>query len=90
MKKLALTTVIALGVAAPALAQTQLEASVGAEAGQYTLSELVQLKDAATRTSNEGRVYFGNEQINFSAKNQHNGTARSIFATLAEESRDND
>ncbi|MDJ0826068.1 MAG: hypothetical protein QNJ16_11255 [Rhodobacter sp.] len=89
MKKV-IFTVIAMGVAAPALAQTQLERSVGAAPGQYTLNELVQLKDAATRTSNEGRVFFGNEQINFSAKNQHNGTARAIFDQLAEESRDDD
>lgn len=87
MKKFAITTIIALGVAAPALAQSQLERSVGAAAGQYTLGELVKLKDLDSYSGNEGRVYLGNENINFSASNRHNPVAQRIFRQLAEESR---
>ena len=87
MKKLALTTVIALGVAAPALAQSQLEQQFGTG---FTIGELALLKDVSTEESNEGRVFLGNEKIRFSAMNQHNDAARAIFDRLAEEARDND
>ena len=87
MKKFAITTIIALSVAAPALAQSQLERSVGAAAGQYTLSELAQLKAASTESGNEGRVYLGYPKINFSASNVHNPVAQRVFDRLAEESR---
>ena len=88
MKNAVIATVIALGVAAPAMAQSQLEASVGAAPGQYNLSELAQLADAATKTDNEGRVYFGYAKTHFSASNAHNSVAASIFAQIAEEGRD--
>jgi hypothetical protein len=89
MKTLVITTILALGVAAPAVAQSQLEQSVGAEAGQYSLSELVQLKQSETESGNEGRVFLGNDKFNFSAKNAHNGVAARIFADIAAEQSGN-
>ncbi len=87
MKKLALTTALVLGAAAPALAQTQLEASLGVDAGQFTLNELVQLKNAASIDSNnDARVFIDNEVVRFSASDAHNGTAQDIFARIAAES----
>lgn len=59
MKKI-LVTLIALTAAAPALANDQLARSLGVEPGQYTLSQLVALKDAATRTGNEAVVNLDN------------------------------
>ena len=87
MKKFAITTIIALGVAAPALAQSQLERSVGAAAGQYTLGELVQLKGLDENSGNEGRAFLGNPKVNFSAANIGNPVAKRIFEQIANESR---
>lgn len=87
MKTLALSTIIALGFAAPTLAQTQLERLVGAESGQYTLNELVQIKAASDTTTNEKNVYLGNQKLRFSSSNVHNATAAKIFDELAAESR---
>ena len=87
MNKLAITTVLALGIAAPAIAQSQLEQSLGAEAGQYTLNELALLKAVSTEEGNDGRVYLGNRKIVFSADNIHNATAARIFDELAEAAR---
>jgi predicted transcriptional regulator len=89
MKKFALTAVIALGVAAPAFAQTQLESSLGVEAGQYTLSQLVELKSRQTNSGNEKTAYFEADTMNFSASNKHNSVAQRIFRQLAEENRGN-
>ena len=85
MKKFALTTIVALTVAAPALAQSQLERSVGAAAGQYSVSELARLANAQNDSGNEAVQYFGNETIRFSSRNLHNDTAKSIFDRLADE-----
>jgi hypothetical protein len=46
MKRIALTTAIALGLAAPALANDQLANKAGVESGVYSNSELVQIIDA--------------------------------------------
>ncbi len=64
MKRLALTTAIAVGLAIPAAASNeQLAASIGVEPGQYTLAELVALQAAIDdndqqliRAIQEGRV----------------------------------
>ena len=90
MKHLALTAIVALATAGSALAQSQLERSVGAAAGQYTLGELVQLKFASTETGSDGRVYLGNPKIAFSARNIHNEVARRIFAEMAEASKEDE
>ena len=91
MKTLITATIVALGVAAPTFAQSQLELSVGADAGQYTIGELVQLKAASTLDAdNEGRVFLGNQKINFSASNIHNSVAASVIDRIAAESAENE
>lgn len=90
MKNLVITTIVALGIAAPAFAQTQLEQSVGAGAGQYTLGELALLKAKSTEEGNDSRVYLGNRKIQFSASNVHNSVASTIFDRLAAESKENE
>ena len=91
MKTIVTAAIVALGVAAPSFAQTQLERSVGADAGQYTATQLTQL---ALGTSNDGanerNDFFGNRRVNFSASNIHNATAASIFASIADEDSGNE
>lgn len=88
MKTIITAAVIALGVAAPTFAQTQLESSVGADAGQYTVGELAALKlQASNDGAGERNTFFGNERIQFSANNIHNATAASIFADIVESGR---
>ena len=89
MKTFAIAAVIALGAAAPTFAQSQLEQSLGADAGQYTVGQLAQLKTQSTEDSaNDRNTFFGNSRINFSASNIHNGTASDIFDRLTAESLD--
>lgn len=57
MKTLVLTTAIALGFAAPSFANDQLAAQLGVDAGAYSLSELVLLKDAI-ENNDEDRINF--------------------------------
>lgn len=91
MKTFAIAAIIAAGVAAPTFAQSQLEQSVGADAGAYTLSQLVQLKGAATEDSaNERAAFFGNSRINFSANDIHNTKAAAIFDRIRAESAENE
>jgi len=85
MKNLVITSILALGIAAPAFAQSQLERSVGAEAGQYTLSELVLLKSKADEDGNDRNVYLGNETIDFAHRHLHSPAALAIFDELAAE-----
>jgi len=59
MKRFALTTAIALGLAAPAMAARQLEKSLGVAPGVYTLSQLVEIKHAAETDGGGTRAYFG-------------------------------
>ena len=46
MKRIALTTALTLALAAPAVASPQLAASLGVDAGDYTVAQLIQLRDA--------------------------------------------
>lgn len=46
MTRIALTTALVLGLAAPAFANDQLARSLGVDAGAYTTMQLVQLKSA--------------------------------------------
>ena len=46
MKTLAITASLVAALSAPAFASDSLAASVGVEAGQYTVAELIQLRDA--------------------------------------------
>lgn len=56
MKRIVLTTAIALGLAAPAFAESQLERSLGVDAGAYSLSKLVELKFADGENGSGNRV----------------------------------
>ncbi len=89
MKTLALTTALALAVSAPAIAQTQLERSVGAAPGQYTTAQLFQLRVAQENSGNEARVYFQDTQVDVSS-NRHSPTALRIFQSLASEESGNE
>ena len=87
MMKLTLAAALATTIAAPVFAQTQLERSLGVEAGQFTVSELAKLKAVETEESNDARVFFGNQVIRFSSLNLHNDRAASIFEQLKSEAR---
>lgn len=91
MKTLVLTTALALGITAPAFAQSQLAASLGVDAGTYSVSQLAILKDHSTQTSNDGRVYFGNFSNNerFSTRGVHNARAAAHFAEARKMSNQN-
>ena len=67
MKTLIITSIVALGFAAPVMAQSQLEKSVGAQAGEFTLSQLAQLKNAASDSGNDAVVFINGELIDMSA-----------------------
>jgi hypothetical protein len=87
MEKSAMTAVVALGVAAPAFAQTQLERSVGAEAFQYTLSELARLHFSQDDSGSEARVFFNPGSERYSTSGRHNARAQQILNQIAEENR---
>jgi len=78
MKRIVLTTAIVLGFAAPALAQSQLERSLGVDAGVYTTAQLAQLAGAQTDQGIEGKVFFG-------GTDGHSARAAEIFAAIAAE-----
>ena len=59
MKTIILSAALALTAAAPSFANDQLARSLGVEPGVYTLSQLIEIKDAAEQTGNEGAVFFG-------------------------------
>lgn len=89
MKRLALTAALILSAAAPALAQSQLEQSVGAPAGKFTLAELVELKAAAEQTGNDAIVHFGSgDAMTVSTSGPVNDRAAEIFRGLAQASDD--
>mgnify|MGYP001597187411 CR=1 FL=1 len=91
MKKLTLTAALILGTAAPVLANAQLEAAVGAEPGQYTLSELAQMKFAQSEDStNDARVFIDDVVVSFSTSAIHDADALAIFDRLAAESAENE
>jgi len=83
MKKLAISAIIAAGIAAPAFAQSQLEKSLGVEAGRFTLGQLVLMKDMSEEEGIEGRVFLGNGPGNVVARNVHGNVATQIFDDLA-------
>ena len=58
--KTIIATVIALSAAAPAVANDQLARNLGVEPGQYTLEQLVALKNASTQEGNDSRVNLKN------------------------------
>lgn len=89
MKRIILGTAAVFALAAPALAQTQLERDLGVEAGQYTATQLVRLKAAQGQTGDDGRVYFGTPKTYAtSSASVTNDTAERIFETIAMDSDD--
>ena len=90
MMKLTLAAAVAATIAAPVFAQSQLERSLGVDAGQYTVSELAKLKAVETEVSNDARLFFGNQTIRFSHRDLHNDTAKSIFADIAAASKEDE
>ena len=66
MKNLIITSIVALGFAAPVFAQSQLEQSIGAPAGEFTLNELAQLKKAATESGTDAVVFINGELLDMS------------------------
>jgi hypothetical protein len=49
------------------MAQSQLEKSVGAPAGEFTLSELAQLKSAAGKSGNDAVVFINGELLDMAS-----------------------
>ena len=90
MMKLTLAAAVAATIAAPVFAQSQLERSLGVDAGQFTVSELAKLKAVETEVSNDARLFFGNQTIRFSHRDLHNDTAKSIFADIAAASKEDE
>ncbi len=84
MKRIALFAA-ALAISTPVFAQTQLEASVGAAPGQYTLGQLVELKAKKTNSGNEANTYFQANPVDVSSQSRHSPTALRIFQQLANE-----
>lgn len=66
MKRIVLTTAIALGLAAPAFANDQLARSLGVEPGVYSTAELAKIKNASELTGNDARVFIG-DSLGFAA-----------------------
>jgi hypothetical protein len=90
MKTIVTAALLAAAVATPTLAQSQLEQSVGVEAGQLTVSQLAQLHLGASDDSASDRaVNFDNRRIQFSASDIHNPTAEDVFKRIGAEERTN-
>ncbi|MDJ0628627.1 MAG: hypothetical protein QNJ44_10245 [Rhodobacter sp.] len=91
MKNYILPTLVALATAAPAVAQTQLERSIGAEAGQFTLAEQVRLASNQDESVGERFTYLVNsdDSLRYSTKGTHNARAQAIFDRLADEQSGN-
>ncbi|MEX5729625.1 hypothetical protein Ga0609869_002978 [Rhodovulum iodosum] len=84
MKRIILSTAAVFALAAPAMAQSQLERELGVEAGQYTGTQLVRLKAAANETGNDARVYFGTpKEYTVSSTSAANDEAERIFESIA-------
>mgnify|MGYP006908310657 CR=1 FL=1 len=91
MKTILATALVALSVAAPAVAQTQLEQSIGAAPGQYTLAEQVRLKFNQGEAPSERSSYLANsdDSLRYATMNAHNPAAQAIFDRLADETSGN-
>jgi len=92
MKSIVLTTALALGLAAPALAASQLEQTLGVPAGVYSTNELAEMFTARDLDSvNERRVILDSRSedstSSVSSRSGHNARAREIFANIRAESR---
>ena len=86
MKTFALTTAIALGLAAPAFANDQLAASIGVEPGVYTTAELIQLR-SALEDNDQSTVNFILDMVDGTPAANSAG-ARSIAASIGVDAAD--
>lgn len=90
MKSIVLTTVLALGLAAPAFAASQLELSLGVPSGVYSNAELAEmLTKRHLDPANERAVNFAdaaNFSTSFASRANHSAPARAIFANIRAES----
>ena len=59
MTRLTLTAALAVALAAPAFAQSQLERSLGVEPGVYTVQELALMNAKQGAEGDEALMYFG-------------------------------
>ncbi len=81
MKTLIITSFLALGVAAPAVADTS----------GLSLNQIAQVHlQAGNESANDRNTFFGNERIKFSASNAHNDRAAKIFADLKAASQEDE
>ncbi len=82
MKRITFTAALAaalVSMAAPVLAQSQLERSLGVEAGRYTTHELARIKAVEGQDNGERRVYLGNSRdTSVSMSNRINARAAEI------------
>jgi hypothetical protein len=90
MKTLIASAALALAFTAPAFANSQLAASLGVDAGQYTLSELAQIK--ANKASDDGIAFGvkGNGDTVFSTRGVNGYTAFELAQITANNASDDD
>lgn len=90
MKKIALTTAIALGLAAPAFASSQLERSLGVAPGTYSTVQLAEMHNKQHLDQRNERVSnFSRRNSTFSTRGLqagHSPRAQAIFNQLRAES----
>jgi hypothetical protein len=85
MKLYASIMALSLGMASAALAQSQLERSLGVEPGRYTAHELAIMKVAAEQDGGESRVHFGQSNgAVVSSLGGGNARAAAILSDIAE------
>jgi methionine synthase I (cobalamin-dependent) len=80
MKRIALTTALALSLAAPAFASEQLAASLGVDAGDYTVAELIQLRTALENDDQIFANYIVNGGSEVVSTQSFGGSVASDFA----------
>lgn len=94
MKSIALATALILGIASPVLAASQLEANLGVPAGAYSDNQLAELftkrhlDSANERAANLSTV--SDVSTTVTTRSVHSARAKAIFASLREESREDE
>lgn len=90
MKTLIASAALALAFTAPAFANDQLAASLGVDAGQYSLSELAQIK--ANKASDDGIAFGvkGAGETTFSTRGANGQTVAELAHMIANNASDDD
>ncbi|MBO6605196.1 MAG: hypothetical protein JJ949_18420 [Roseicyclus sp.] len=88
MTRIALTTALALSLAAPAFANDQLAASLGVDAGDYTVAELIQLRSALENDDHSHVAFLLNGGSETISTQSFAGTSAPDFALRALEDDD--